>query len=207
MTFNMCKPTQAAIVLAHNYRGRLHLPPEQPPEELLLEFPEELELPQQSTVGQQEKVVERQDEDVVEEGEEHRLLTVLGKEPHERPLQEHDREAGKGKNQQDHQHALGGNTPAQGKAVHPALSTARCRSTLGPLLHRRAKMRRSSTGAWKLKVHLLFLIVPKFRFVVGFYYPTHLILGELTILFNRNRPARPVAALFPSIAAPLVHPK
>jgi hypothetical protein len=27
---------------------------------------------------------------------------------------------------------------------------------------------------------LLFFIAPKFRLVVGFYYPTHLILGELT---------------------------
>lgn len=26
----------------------------------------------------------------------------------------------------------------------------------------------------------LFLIVPKFKCYVGFYYPTHLILGELT---------------------------
>lgn len=34
-------------------------------------------------------------------------------------------------------------------------------------------------------VHLLFFIVPKFRLVVGFYYPMHLNSGELTA---RRRP-------------------
>lgn len=29
-------------------------------------------------------------------------------------------------------------------------------------------------------VHLLWFIVPKFRLVVGFYYPMHLNSGELT---------------------------